>query len=122
MLYKTLLLAVLFLLPFAIRAQSKDEWIASLHYCESQDRDYITILDTNNKYSYGGLQFQFDTFYNFGKQYNILPDELTRKEALLLIHNPFIQKAIAREMLDDGLWRNWKNCTLKIGAYPLEET
>ncbi len=86
--------------------------------CESQQRPDITVLDTNNKFSYGLLQFQLATFMKFGKIYEVLPNEFTNKESLLLIHNPSVQKAIARAMLDDGLQDNWRNCVKAIGDYP----
>lgn len=127
--YKYLL--CLFLLPVLTYAISpydapqspKDVWLGKLRYCESQNRDHITVMDTNNKYSYGGLQFQLETFMGFGKQYGILPKELTNEEGLLLIHNPYIQRGIALEMLNDNLSYHWKNCRDKIGyAYPLSDT
>jgi hypothetical protein len=107
-----------FLFPIISLAQTQDEWIDSLSHCESGHKENITVLDTNNKYSYGLLQFQLATFMGFGKQYGILPLEFTNKEGLLLIHNPYVQKAIAREMLDDGLQRHWLNCVNVIGNYP----
>ena len=118
--YKKLVVLLLLLIPGVTLATTvQDDWIEALHQCESQGRDYITILDTNNKYSYGGLMFQLGTFMSFGKKYNILPDELTDKEGLLLIHRYSIQKAIAQAMLDDGLDYHWKNCRdKKIGPYP----
>lgn len=119
---KMLFLAFLFSLPLISFAQTKNEWIDSLKSCESQNREDITILDTNKKYSYGGLQFQLGTFMGYGKLYGILPEEFTDKEGLLLIHNPFVQRAIARKMLDDGLWKHWLNCAKTLSAYPLEET
>jgi len=107
------------IVPTVVGASEKDDWIEKLAKCESRGRSHITILDSNNKYSYGLLQFQLDTFISFGKKYEILPDEFTRKESLLLIHNPNVQKAIAKEMLDDGLSGHWRNCVRKIGQYPL---
>lgn len=107
------------IVPALVHASDKDDWIEKLSMCESRGRSNIKILDSNNKYSYGELQFQLDTFIYFGKKYDILPDEFTRKESLLLIHNSGVQKAIAREMLDDGLSYHWLNCVKKIGKYPL---
>lgn len=109
----------MFLFPFIGLASVQDRWIESLVKCESGGKEYITVLDTNNKYSYGILQFQFATFMGFGKLYGILPQEFTNEEGLLLIHNPYVQRAIAREMLDDGLQRHWLNCVKVIGSYPL---
>lgn len=119
---KKLLLFLVVFLPLSVFAEtSQEQWIEALHQCESQGRDYITILDTNNKNSYGGLQYQLDTFMGFGKQYGILPESFTNKEGLLLIHNISVQKAIARRMLDDGLERHWLNCVKRIGySYPIQ--
>lgn len=113
---------LVFLFPFIAGAQTpQEEWLDKLARCESQDRAHIKVLDTNNKYSYGLLQFQLDTFYGFGKEYGIIPSEMKKWEAKLLIHNPHVQKAIAKEMLEDGLDYHWKNCRdKKIGyRYPL---
>lgn len=110
----------MFLFPIISFAQNKDEWIENLHQCESGGRNEITILDSNNEYSFGGLQFQLSTWMSFGKLYGILPQEFTNKEGLLLIHSYSVQKAIAKEMLDDKLSYHWKNCRDKIGYnYPV---
>lgn len=112
---KYTILLFVFLLPLVSFAKSQDEWLDSLSQCESGGRENITVLDSNNRYSYGILQFQLNTFIGYGKQYGILPQEFTRHESLLLIHNPFVQRAIAREMLSDGLSYHWKNCAIRIG-------
>lgn len=133
-LYTTLLIVLSY--PFLAQAQNSPTntptinsgankaqlWVSRLEECESQNRPNITILDSNNKYSYGLLMFQLQTFINFGKKYNILPDELTSKEALLLIHNSSIQKAIATDMLEDGLQNQWYNCSKKLGKYPTSDS
>lgn len=107
----------MFLFPIISFAGVKEDWIEKLHKCENEWK-VEKVLDTNNKYSYGDLMFQFDTFYSFGQKYEILPMEMPKWEAKLLISNPYIQRAIAREMLDDGLDYHWKNCRNKIGRYP----
>lgn len=108
--------------PLIVFAQnvSKDDWINSLSQCESQGRPNITILDSNDKYSFGEYQFQFSTFSVYAKMYKILPEDMSDGDILLLIHNSYIQRALARDMLDDGLSYNWKICTKKIGPYPVE--
>lgn len=110
----------LFALPAISYASNQDDWIEQLHLCENRD-NVEKILDSNNKYSYAYLMFQLDTFYGFGKQYGFFPAEFTREEARLMIHIPSLQKAIAKEMLNDGLDYHWKNCRdKKIGyRYPL---
>jgi len=102
-------------------AQSiQDKWIDELHICENRD-DVEKILDTNGKYSYGAFMFQLDTFWGFGKQYGFFPKDFTKAEARLLIHVDSLQRAIAKEMLEDGLDYHWKNCRdKKIGRrYPI---
>ena len=118
---KNIFVLFLVLFPFSIMAQTpQEEWIDKLSTCESQDRPAIKVLDINNKYSYGLLQFQLDTFYGFGKQYGFFPEGFTREEARLMIHIPSLQRAIAKEMLDDGLDYHWKNCRdKKLGRYPI---
>ena len=115
----------MFLFPLIVSAGSKDAWIEKLHVCENRD-NVEKILDTNNKYSYAYLMFQLDTFYGFGKQYGFFPEGFTREEARLMIHIPSLQRAIAREMLDDGLSYHWKTCASivvkKIGPYPQIDT
>lgn len=99
----------------------QDQWIDELHLCENRN-NVEKILDTNGKYSYGEVMFQLDTFHDFGKKYMIIPDEFTKEESLLLISNPHVQRSIAKEMLDDGLWRHWYTCAIKVtkklGKYP----
>lgn len=119
--YTKLIVLLVLILPGVAFASAQDTWIEALHQCESDGKDTITVLDSNNKYSYGGLQFQLDTFMSYGKKYNILPKEFTVTEGRLFIHNYFVQKAIAKEMLNDGLSSHWRNCTRKIGPYPMAD-
>lgn len=83
--------------------------------CESRQRD-ITILDSNNKYSHGWLQFQTASFNYFGKKFGLGHSN---------IHSRTQQETLARAMLDAGLSSNWKTCfkitTNIYGAYPLDE-
>lgn len=88
-----------------------------LNLCENSGKwDNTRILDVNGKYSYGGLQFQLETFMRFGKKYEILPDWLTEKEVIKeeLIYDRDLQIAIASKMLADGLWYHWKKCLKTI--------
>jgi len=91
---------------------AKDVWINDLAICESRNRD-VTILDSNNKYSYGPLQFQMSTWLSYGK-----PFGATKAN----IHDTMLQHQVARSMLDAGLQYNWKTCAAKVkkmyGTYP----
>ena len=90
-----------------------DGIVPKLIDCESGGRVDVAVLDTNNKYSYGILQFQLDTFYSFGKKYGILDKNLTKKEALNLIMKPSLQIKIARKMIENGEGGHW-TCYKKI--------
>lgn len=94
-------------------------WLHSLEWCESSGRTDIRILDTNDKYSYGALQFQFETFKGFGKGYGIIPESFTDSQVLSIIKDIDTQEAIAHQMLLRGLSGHWLNCSNKIGSpYP----
>lgn len=94
-------------------------YLGTVEYCESRGRAEITILDTNNEYSYGILQFQLPTFINYGIKYGVLPATTTEASALAIIHDPEIQERIGTRMLADGLKSNWYTCTLRMDEYPL---
>ena len=84
--------------------------------CESDFNPNVRVLDTNGYYSYGILQFQLYTFINYGKKHGILPKELTENEARILIYNPHVQVAIAKEILKEPKgYRHWLNCAIKKG-------
>ncbi len=82
-----------------------DTYLTKLEQCESGGKD-ITILDTNKKYSYAYFQFQRQTFDHFGKVYNLSHSD---------IHSRDQQYAIARAMIENGLWKNWYNCGKSVG-------
>lgn len=82
--------------------------------CESGFRD-VTVLDVNSEYSYSHFQWQIASFEHYGKKYGILPQELTRKEALIFVHNPWVTAAVARATIDDVGYYPWTNCARKTG-------
>lgn len=86
-------------------------WIRHLEDCEDPTGSTtIRVLDTNNKYSYGLLQFQMKTWLKQGN---------TRDT----IYDPDLQEQTAQAMLDAGGWQNWFTCAQhveqKYGPYPL---
>lgn len=96
-----------------------EKWLGLLSVCESNNREGIRILDTNNEYSYGLLQFQEQTFTSFSVAYNLFPNtEL--QELHNLLYDGYSQKVLAREMIlrDYDNWKHWKNCVKKIGLPP----
>lgn len=94
-------------------------WIKDLGWCESRNKPHIKVMDSNDKYSYGYLQFQAETFMLYGKRYGILDKDLEFGEVENLIYDKDLQIRIAERMLADGLHNHWKNCYNKIyKVYP----
>ena len=90
--------------------------IEKLNKCENHG-DWVCrkILDINNKYSYGGLQFQLATFWGMGKKYSVLPQTMTMEEAREYICDRDLQTIIATYMIKNGEGkRAWYNCWLKM--------
>ena len=92
-------------------SQKIDEWLIKLEVCESGQKD-LTILDTNNKYSYGYFMFQRATFDKYGELYNLPHDN---------IHSFDEQFSIAHKMIEDGGWSNWYNCVHNTVGLPPNE-
>ena len=88
--------------------------IAKLNCCENRCKwDNNKIIDSNNKYSYGGLMFQEHTWLSYGKKYNILPEWVDESNFEHYIYDRDIQTLIAEEMIRDGIgntYAGWFNC------------
>ncbi len=86
--------------------------INKLNKCENHgDWKCRKILDRNNKYSYGGLQFQLETFWGMGKKYNVLPQTMTLEEAREYVCDKDLQTLIATYMIKNGEGKSaWYNC------------
>ncbi len=114
-----LLLAVLFALPSPhlsqqLRNPMQYEWLAALEQCESTGSTTVKILDSNNKYSHGVVQFQMDTWLAYGKDFGATRNNIYSKE---------LQEQVALAMLRNGGSSHWLNCSnkisKKIGPFPL---
>jgi len=90
------------------------KWIERLVHQESSGRADIKILDVNDRYSYGCLQFQEATFVSYSKRY-------FGTSNLSKLYDCQYQKQLARRMLEEDInnWRHWYNSTRKIGLPPL---
>lgn len=101
-----------------------DAWLNGLIQKESSGRTNIKILDVNNRYSYGCLQFQKPTFIAYGRKYGFVSGEEANLESLLMSCS--LQKAIARKMiLDDASnWRHWYTSVAvkNLGLPPVDES
>lgn len=88
--------------------QKLDYWIEQVRFKESEGNDMLVILDSNNKYSYGCLQYQMDTWNHYSKKYNV-DAEIMSCDA---------QKEVTRNIIKyekDG-WRNWWTTVVKKGV------
>lgn len=73
-------------------------WLDRLQWDESNNNKMLVILDTNNKYSYGCLQFQMATWIEQSKKYNV------EKE----IMDCETQRYVAKQMIKSN-WNNWRH-------------
>lgn len=93
----------------------KEIWIDALSKCENVTASTtLRILDTNNKYSHGLFMFQMGTWLHYGKEFGATKEN---------IYDPDLQRIVAREMLDNGGYTHWWNCSKykvipKLGEYP----
>lgn len=101
-----------------------DVWLEKLATAESGNRENIIVLDVNNKYSYGCLQFQMATFQSYSARYGLV-DPATVSDWKKLILDCKLQKQIAKRMIQEksGNWRHWGYTVLNkgIGLPPAEE-
>lgn len=83
-----------------------DLWLKKLAYLESEGRDNLKVLDLNGLHSFGCLQFQMDTFREFGLRYGLISEDDNLEK---VIYDCALQKKIAKEMLREnyGYWRKW---------------
>lgn len=93
-----------------------DVWLEKLVALESMGNMRAVVLDVNGKYSYGCLQFQKETFKEFGVKYNIFS-----KEEIANLHELIfdckLQKQLARIIIEnekDG-WEHWYTSVVKRG-------
>lgn len=93
-------------------------YLDKLAKCESGRREDVKILDRNNEYSYGYLQFQAETFISYALKYKLYPSA-ERSEILNYIFDSREQLKLARKMLEDDPKNigNWKVCGRKEGIY-----
>jgi len=107
-----------------VQAKDKlDLWLDRLALKESQGKTHVKILDHNNRYSYGCLQFQMQTFESYVQKYNLLPDTESA-ELENMIYDCDFQKILAKKMIEDDYtnWRNWyTSAKTKIGLPPKPE-
>src|SRR5690606_29192286 len=112
-----------FLFIFTARAESPtltpeqlyeaqlEQWLDRLQFDESRTNPLIVILDTNNKYSYGCLQFQMGTWNHYSKLYKDDAEIMDCKA----------QRSVAKSMIKDnwGDWKHWyTSVTTKTAGYP----
>lgn len=107
--------------PVVVSAQNPlAQWLDRLEEAESHDSGdaHLRILDHNDRYSYGCLQFQSATFLQYGKLYNLIPSDLTK--AAPLIYNCALQKQLATDMIEGNYqnWKQWYHSAMKVVGLP----
>uniref|UniRef100_A0A6M3J6D7 Transglycosylase SLT domain-containing protein n=1 Tax=viral metagenome TaxID=1070528 RepID=A0A6M3J6D7_9ZZZZ len=91
--------------------------IEELAFCESSNQADVVIVDTNGYYSYGVLQFQYPTFQQYIRRYDLLPN-VEEAELKNWILDADLQKYLAYRMIseDQKNWYHWRNCAKVIQA------
>lgn len=88
--------------------QKLDAWIYQVMEKESGGKKLLVVLDTNNKYSYGCLQYQMTTWNYYSKKYDI-DAEIMDCDAQIEVTRNIIKYE------KDG-WRNWWTTVVKKGV------
>lgn len=86
-----------------------DRLIDQLAWCESRNNPLIVNPADPDTRSVGLLQFKDETFWRYNQIYKVVPD-LEKHEVANVIFDGDIQRALAKEILKDGGWKNWYNC------------
>jgi thioredoxin-related protein len=100
--------------PSSIKTKDKlDVWIDKASEIEYGHKKEFRILDSNNRYSYGCMRFQADTFVEESMKNKMYGD----------ISDCEFQKSLAKTMIlkNNKDWRHWYNTTKKIGKPPLAQ-
>ncbi len=97
--------------PEEVYSYKLDQWIDRIEWEESRGEKMLVILDSNDKYSYGCMQYQMDTWIGDSKAYGVkgeMMDCAKQKQLakLTIMHEP-----------DKG-WKRWYNSTKKVGLPP----
>lgn len=99
------------LLSRAVQPSPVDAILNKLAACESGNRPYVRVLDSNNEYSYGILQFQEETWKSQIAHFGFVP-YAEPAERMNFIYDKDLQFRVAKAMLMEN-WNarlNWKNC------------
>ena len=90
--------------------------LTKLANCESGNIPSQKVLDVNDKYSYGLLQFQVETAWREGIYYGLLDDTtpLTEEAMKKYLFDPLWQIKLGEKMISDNKHRHWLNCFNKI--------
>lgn len=96
-----------------------DIWIERLAQQESGGRCNIKHLDVNNKYSYGVLQFQEETWKTQMQIFKLRP-YAEPAELQNEIYDCALQKELTRKMIEKNpsSWGHWRNSVLNVTGLP----
>lgn len=94
----------------------KDEVIAELEKCESggrKEEDGIVILDSNNRGSYGVLQWQRNSVIHYYKM--MTGKDINGRDAIILALQGDKARELAKYVIfetNNGVEKDWVNCNL----------
>ena len=95
------------------KSYQQDKILACLLYLESTNRHDVIVLDTNNKYSIGGYQFQVDTVQDILARFE--KRHVSAEQAVKIAKSPSESKELARRSIFDyGLASKWYNSFEKM--------
>ena len=114
--------------PVEVKKDALDLWIDELaeYECTGCAKDpykIIAVLDNNNKYSHGCLQFQEATWIGYVGQYDLMPHAEPHERMNRIYDCPF-QKQVAKLMIEED-WNNWRHWRTSVEVkglgYPPKE-
>lgn len=93
--------------PPVVTNDSNEVLLRKLQQCENPSGDPTTrILDVNGRYSHGNFMYQMQTWLAYSKLFGTTEEN---------IYDPVLQEQVTIYILNRGGWKNWYNCSLKIG-------
>lgn len=88
-----------------------EQWLDKLSFCESGGNPNAINPDDGGSRSVGHFQWKDASFSAYSKKYNLEGS----------IENPQDQRELVKLVIKNEYgWRNWYNCTKKIGLPPTE--
>lgn len=95
--------------PEQVYDAQMEQWLDRLQADESGKNPLLVILDTNNKYSHGCLQYQMDTWLSDSKKYGVTGEMMDCSK-----QRELAKRTIKNEPVNG--WRRWFTSVTKKTA------